>query len=113
LLLALDLIMTTWTELPRTYVSLGIRMRLQYWRSVCHDLNVRGSGELGEILATELVEEMMDYEVPVRRLRYKDGREMALRGDDFIGIRVNAAGNLHLLKGESKSRAGPELVAGR
>lgn len=63
------------------------------------------SGELGEILATELVEEQMGYAVPVRRLRYKDGREMALRGDDFIGILVDADGLLYLLKGESKSRA--------
>lgn len=63
------------------------------------------SGELGEILATELVEEQLGFSVPVRRLRYKDGREMALRGDDFIGVRIDAAGNLYLLKGEAKSRA--------
>jgi hypothetical protein len=63
------------------------------------------SGDLGEILATELVEEALDYQVPVRRLRYKDGREMALRGDDFIGVRIAASGILFLLKGESKSRA--------
>lgn len=63
------------------------------------------SGELGEILATELVEEEMGYAVPVRRLRYKDGREMALRGDDFIGVRTAADQHLHFLKGESKSRA--------
>jgi hypothetical protein len=37
-------------------------------------------------------------------LRYKDGREMALRGDDFIGVRVDQNGNLYLLKGEAKSR---------
>jgi len=41
------------------------------------------SGDLGEILATELVEEEIGLRVPVRRLRYKDGRNMALRGDDF------------------------------
>jgi hypothetical protein len=63
------------------------------------------SGELGEILATELVVEHTDFMVPVRRLRYKDGREMALRGDDFIGIKVDAENNLYFLKGESKSRA--------
>ncbi|TIN70895.1 MAG: DUF1837 domain-containing protein [Mesorhizobium sp.] len=63
------------------------------------------SGELGEIFATELVEEQLGFSVPVRRLRYKDGREMALRGDDFIGVRVDAAGELFLLKGEAKSRA--------
>ncbi|MDE2372044.1 MAG: DUF1837 domain-containing protein [Burkholderiales bacterium] len=63
------------------------------------------SGDLGEILATELVEERMGFTVPVRRLRYKDGREMALRGDDFIGVRTGADQHLHFLKGESKSRA--------
>jgi hypothetical protein len=63
------------------------------------------SGELGEILATELIEEETDYGVPIRRLRYKDGREMSLRGDDFLGVHVDDEGRLHLLKGESKSRA--------
>lgn len=63
------------------------------------------SGELGEILATELVEEQLGYRVPVRRLRYKDGREMALRGDDFLGLRTDGAGTVHIAKGESKSRA--------
>lgn len=63
------------------------------------------SGELGEILATELVEEELGFVVPVRRLRYKDGREMALRGDDFIGVGFGPKGSLRLLKGEAKSRA--------
>lgn len=62
------------------------------------------SGELGEILAVELVEEKTNFRVPVRRLRYKDGRESPLRGDDFIGIEQNGKGQVRLLKGESKSR---------
>jgi hypothetical protein len=61
------------------------------------------SGDLGEILATELVEEEIGLRVPVRRLRYKDGREMALRGDDFIGAGYGDDGQLRLLKGEAKS----------
>ncbi|QIH34549.1 Hachiman antiphage defense system protein HamA [Sphingobacterium sp. DR205] len=61
------------------------------------------SGDLGEILATEYIEYALGYEVPIRRLRYKDGREMALRGDDFIGIRRDNQMGLMLLKGESKS----------
>lgn len=62
------------------------------------------SGDLGEILATELVEEEIGLRVPVRRLRYKDGRNMAMRGDDFIGAGYDAAGEkLWLLKGEAKS----------
>ena len=61
------------------------------------------SGELGEILATELVDEETGFCVPVRRLRYKDGREMALRGDDFIGVAYDPDDKLWLLKGEAKS----------
>lgn len=63
------------------------------------------SGDLGEILATELVEEEIGLRVPVRRLRYKDGRNMALRGDDFIGAGYGPGdeNELWLLKGEAKS----------
>ncbi len=61
------------------------------------------SGDLGEILATELVEEEIGLRVPVRRLRYKDGRNMAMRGDDFIGAGYNNGADLWFLKGEAKS----------
>ena len=63
------------------------------------------SGDLGEILASELVEEETGFRVPVRRMRYKDGREVAMRGDDFIGVGFDPEDKLWLLKGESKSRA--------
>ena len=62
------------------------------------------SGDLGEILATELAEHLLKFDVPIRRLRWKDGRNMALRGDDIIGIRCDNQGQLEFLKGESKSR---------
>ena len=61
------------------------------------------SGDLGEILASELVEEELGFNVPVRRMRYKDGREMPLRGDDFIGVGYDEDDGLWLLKGEAKS----------
>ncbi|MBS3957064.1 MAG: DUF1837 domain-containing protein [Clostridiales bacterium] len=62
------------------------------------------SGDMGEILATELAEQTLGFSVPVRRLRWKDGREMALRGDDIIGV-AGSLDALVFLKGESKSRA--------
>jgi hypothetical protein len=63
------------------------------------------SGDLGEILASELVEEKLGFDVPVRRMRFKDGREVALRGDDLIGVSYDEERErLRLLKGESKSR---------
>lgn len=63
------------------------------------------SGDLGEILAIEVAEQHLEYEVPVRRLQWKDGREMALRGDDITGLVYGVNNKLRLLKGESKSRA--------
>lgn len=61
------------------------------------------SGELGEILATEFIEFEYEFRIPVRRLRYKDGREMPLRGDDFLGVDENEEQQLLFLKGEAKS----------
>lgn len=61
------------------------------------------SGEMGEIIATEFIEFYTGFRIPVRRLRYKDGREMALRGDDFLGVDENEEERLLFLKGESKS----------
>ena len=63
------------------------------------------SGDAGEILATEIAECHLAYTVPVRRLRWKDGRNMALRGDDVLGLARAPQGHLRFLKGESKSRA--------
>ncbi|MBB3475399.1 Hachiman antiphage defense system protein HamA [Sphingomonas sp. BK345] len=69
------------------------------------------SGDLGEILATEYVASQTPYIVPVKRLRWKDHRNMAMRGDDVIGLRQDpATGRLAFLKGESKSRV--SLAAG-
>lgn len=64
------------------------------------------SGDLGEILAASYVTELMPYEVTVKKLRWKDHREMAMRGEDIIAVRINSKGkSLELLKGETKSRA--------
>ena len=63
------------------------------------------SGDAGEILATEIAEEVLNYQVPIRRLRWKDGREAALRGDDIVGVAHDSEGKIRFLKGESKSRA--------
>lgn len=64
------------------------------------------SGDLGEILATEYIAGETPYDVPIKRLRWKDHRNMAMRGDDVIGLmRDQATGRLHFLKTEAKSRA--------
>lgn len=70
------------------------------------------SGDLGEILATEFVTRKLAYEVPILRIRWKDGREMALRGDDVVAFRKDENDGLSFLKGEAKSRASltPDVV---
>ena len=63
------------------------------------------SGHLGEIFLTEFVPELFPgFMAPIKRLRWLDGREMALRGEDYIG--VDCSGTVpRFLKAESKSRA--------
>lgn len=64
------------------------------------------SGDLGEIYATEWIDAHSGgYHAPIKRLRWKDHRNMAMRGDDVIGILQNPqTQRLHFLKTEAKSR---------
>ena len=65
------------------------------------------SGDLGEIYATEWIDAHCEgYLAPIKRLRWKDHRNMAMRGDDVIAIIVDPDSNrLRFLKTEAKSRA--------
>ena len=65
------------------------------------------SGDLGEIYATEWIDvHSGGYRAPIKRLRWKDHRNMAMRGDDVIGILQDAQSQrLLFLKTEAKSRA--------
>ena len=65
------------------------------------------SGDLGEIYATEWIDAHSGgYRAPIKRLRWKDHRNMAMRGDDVIGIFQEAQSQrLYFLKTEAKSRA--------
>jgi hypothetical protein len=64
------------------------------------------SGDLGEIYATEWIVAHGGYQVPVKRLRWKDHRNMAMRGEDVIGIAQDPlTQKLSFLKTEAKSRA--------
>ena len=65
------------------------------------------SGDLGEIYATEWIDAHSGgYRAPIKRLRWKDHRNMAMRGDDVIGILQDPPSKrLQFLKTEAKSRA--------
>ncbi|HWK69480.1 MAG TPA: Hachiman antiphage defense system protein HamA [Burkholderiaceae bacterium] len=63
------------------------------------------SGDLGEIYATEWINAHSGYRAPIKRLRWKDHRNMAMRGDDVIGMILDPdSQRLRFLKTESKSR---------
>lgn len=62
------------------------------------------SGHLGEILATEYVNNNgWKYLIPIKRLQWKDGRDCAMRGEDILGFDFDEE-PIRFLKGESKSR---------
>ena len=65
------------------------------------------SGDLGEIYATEWIDAHSGgYHAPIKRLRWKDHRNMAMRGEDVIGILQDPQSErLQFLKTEAKSRA--------
>ena len=63
------------------------------------------SGDIGEILASSWVSDFTDYKVGILKLRWKDHREMAMRGDDVLGVSADPRLTVRFLKGEVKSRA--------
>ena len=63
------------------------------------------SGDIGEILAASFVTEFTPYKLGVLKLRWKDHREMAMRGDDILAVREDPNLKVCFLKGEVKSRS--------
>lgn len=64
------------------------------------------SGDLGEILCTAYVCEATPFKLGIKRLRWKDHRDMSMRGDDVLAFSLGRLGkSLGVLKAEVKSRA--------
>ena len=64
------------------------------------------SGDLGEVLCTTFVREKTPFTLGIKRLQFKDHRNMSMRGDDMLGFNLNpVTGKLTVLKAESKSNA--------
>lgn len=62
------------------------------------------SGDLGEVLGVMYLAEFTEFKLHVKRLRWKDHKNMAMRGEDILAFAVNGEGKLLVLKGEAKSR---------
>ena len=100
-------------ELPDHYVSadryadiltkLGKPAAAQYLREKLPQTKSMRSADLGEILAISYIEQETIWDQTVKKLRWKDHREMPMRGDDLLAIGFEN-GRIRFLKGESKSR---------
>lgn len=100
-------------RLAARMARVGFDKAAQLLRSLLPQTPVGRSGDLGEILATEAVPELLHpFHIPIKRLRWKDAREQAMRGEDLIGIAREGA-SVRFLKGEAKSRLAlaPNVVA--
>jgi hypothetical protein len=65
------------------------------------------SGDLGEILCNAYVHEATPFNLGIKRLRWKDHRNMSMRGEDVLAFSLDSkGGRLRILKAEVKSRAG-------
>jgi hypothetical protein len=64
------------------------------------------SGDLGEILCNAYVHEATPFSLGIKRLRWKDHRNMSMRGEDVLAFNLDSTGALKILKAEVKSRAG-------
>lgn len=65
------------------------------------------SGDLGEILCNAYVHEATPFSLGIKRLRWKDHRNMSMRGEDVLAFNLGPKNSsLKILKAEVKSRAG-------
>lgn len=84
---------------------LGKSAAANYVRDRLPTTKTARSGDLGEILSTEYIDAETEFLVPIKRLRWKDHRNMAMRGDDVIGVCVpQDRSPIRFLKAETKSR---------
>lgn len=91
-------------EVADTFNLLGLPHAAQAVRDKYPTLITLQSGEVAEILAAHYCARHLGFRT-IPRLRWKDHRDVAMRGDDVLAIRIDDPHSLHYLKCESKSRA--------
>ena len=80
-------------RIARVMSRLGKQRAAAYIRQKLPTSKSMRSGDLGEILGSEYIEDSTGCEVAVHRLRWKDHRNMAMRGDDIIAIKIERPGS--------------------
>ncbi|QIK81005.1 DUF1837 domain-containing protein [Lysobacter sp. HDW10] len=93
-------------QIARALARLGKQAAAAQIESLLPTTKQIRSGDLAEIYAAEWIDAHSGgYRAPIKRLRWKDHRNMAMRGDDVIGIFQDPQTHrLQFLKTEAKSR---------
>ena len=93
-------------SIARALERLGKPAAAKKLRTKIPQKKIMRSGDLGEILSMEYIDNQTQYIVPIKKLRWKDHQEMPMKGEDVIGIRlIETSQKPHFLKSEVKSRA--------
>lgn len=94
------------TRIADMLERLGKDKTAQYVREKMPTTRKSRSGDLCEIMAVAYLEEDTIFDETIRKLRWSDHREQAMRGDDIIAVAIDPGNDKRLLflKGEAKSR---------
>lgn len=86
----------------RTMVLLGKEAAYKKLKSKFPRGKKLRSGDVGEVISRTYIEKHLDYVVPIKKLQWRDHREMAMRGDDVIAIKIDGD-EIKFIKCEAKS----------
>ena len=90
------------SSFERTMKSLGQQAAYSKLKSKFPQGKKLRSGDVGEVISRTYIEKHLDYVVPIKKLQWRDHREMAMRGDDVIAIKIDGD-DIRFIKGEAKS----------
>ena len=90
------------SSFERTMKSLGQQAAYSKLKSKFPQGKKLRSGDVGEVISRNYIEKHLDYVVPIKKLQWRDHREMAMRGDDVIAIKIDGD-DIQFIKGEAKS----------
>ena len=90
------------TSFQRTMILLGKEAAYKKLKLKFPQVLKLRSGDLGEVISSSYIEHHLDYLVPINKIQWRDHRDMAMRGDDVIALKIEGD-NFKFIKCESKS----------
>src|SRR5690606_21510591 len=90
------------SSFERTMKSLGQQAAYSKLKSKFPQGKKLRSGDVGEVISRTYIEKHLDYVVPIKKLQWRNHREMDMRGNDVIAIKIDGD-EKQFIKGEAKS----------